>query len=400
MSTVLVVNSGSSTLKYQLLDPDGGARYATGHVDRIGLDGASLRHTVSGQDPLTRSEGLRHHADAVQAMLAAFTSHGPGLDGLSAVGHRVVHGGAAFTAPTLVDDAVRDQIAALAPLAPLHNPANVVGLDALRAVLPDVPHVAVFDTAFHASMPPVAVTYALPAELTARHGIRRYGFHGSSHAYVTRRAAAVLNLAADAVNLIVCHIGSGASVTAVAGGRSVDTSMGLTPLEGLVMGTRGGDVDPGALLHLARAEGWTFDELDTMLNRNSGLRGLTGESDSRAVHALADAGDPAARLALDVQAYRLRKYIGAYLAVVPGVHAIVFTAGVGENDDQLRASVCAPLQHLGIRLDPARNAVRSTRERAIDDGTGSVRVLVVPTDEEAEIAAQAATVATSRPPTD
>ncbi len=387
------MNSGSSTLKYQLLDPHSGRRFATGKADRIGLPGANLTHTVSGRDPVTVAGPLDDHGAALRAMLSAFAGHGPALDGLDAVGHRVVHGGRRFTAPTLVDDAVEAEVAALAPLAPLHNPANLTGLQALRALLPDVAHVAVFDTAFHAGMPEVAATYALPADLAARHGVRRYGFHGSSHAYVTRRTAELLGVPADEVNLIVCHIGNGASVTAVEHGHSVDTSMGLTPLEGLVMGTRGGDVDPGALLHLARAEGWTVDDLDDVLNRHSGLLGLCGEADSRVVHDLADAGDPAAQLALDVSAYRLRKYIGAYLAVVAGVHAVVFTAGVGENDDWLRAAVCDPLRHLGISLDADRNAVRSREERFVDDGAGPIRVLVVPTDEEAEIATQAAAVA-------
>jgi acetate kinase len=390
---VLVLNSGSSSLKYQLLDPATGSRFATGLAERVGQHGACLTHTVTGAVAHTEAMPLADHAAALSAMLAAFDRHGPALEAVTAVGHRVVHGGRRFTAPVVVDDDVQAEIEALSPLAPLHNPANALGLRALRALLPQLPHVAVFDTAFHATIPDVAATYALPAELAARHGVRRYGFHGSSHAYVTRRTAALLGLPVGEVNLIICHIGNGASMTAVRGGRSVDTSMGMTPLEGLVMGTRCGDLDPGALLHLARAEGWSVDELDRVLNRESGLLGLCGASDSRAVHALADAGDARARLALDVAAYRMRKYIGAYFAVVPGVHAVVFTAGIGENDAELRAAVCGPLRHLGIAVDAAANAARSHEERFVDDGTGSVRVLVVPTDEEAEIAAQAAALA-------
>ncbi|SDQ04000.1 acetate/propionate family kinase [Quadrisphaera sp. DSM 44207] len=380
MSRVLVVNAGSSSLKHQLRED--GAVLARGVVERIG------------------SPQVPDHAAALSAALADLEA-GPGLAGLVGVGHRVVHGGTAFTAPALVDDAVEAGIEALSSLAPLHNPPQLAGVRALRRLLPSVPQVAVFDTAFHATIPPEAATYAIPPELAARHGVRRYGFHGTSHRHVTHRAAAVLGVPVGAVRLVTCHIGNGASVTAVRDGLSVDTSMGLTPLEGLVMGTRSGDLDPAVVFHLVREAGMDVADVDDLLNHRSGLRGLAGESDVRAVRRRADAGDERARLALDVYAHRLLKYVGAYLAVVPGVQALVFTAGVGENDARLREAVCSRLEHLGVRLDPAANAAATgPREPvAVDDGTGPVRVLVVPTDEEAEIASQVLDLVGERPGT-
>jgi acetate kinase len=296
----------------------------------------------------------------------------------------------------IVDDAVDAAIEQVVPLAPLHNPAALVGIRVMRRLLPDVPQVAVFDTAFHATIPAQAYTYAIPAALASRHRIRRYGFHGTSYQYVTRQAAALLQVPTNEVNLIVCHLGNGASVAAVRGGMSVDTSMGLTPLQGLVMGTRSGDLDPAVVPYLVREAGMSLDDVDRMLNSESGLKGLSGEQDMRAVRALADAGDAAARLALEVYAYRIRTYIGAYLAHLPGLHALVFTAGIGENDAALRRDVCLPLAHLGFRLDQGRNLVPSGQARAIDDSSGRPRILVVPTNEEAEIAREAArAVATS-----
>lgn len=352
---VLVVNSGSSSLKYQLRAGTG-ERLERGTVERIGPGG---------------------HDQALAGVLAQLEDARPGvLAGVVAVGHRVVHGGTRYTTATVVDDDVERGIEELSALAPLHNPPQLAGIRALRARLPQVPQVAVFDTAFHATIPPEAHTYALPVGLAARHGVRRYGFHGTSHQYVSRRAAQELGVPVDRVRLVTCHVGNGVSVTAVQDGRSVDTSMGLTPLEGAVMGTRSGDVDPGAVLHLARVAGLGLDELDELLNRRSGLLGLTGESDLRAVHALAEGDDEqraaAARLGLAVYAHRLRRYVAAYLGAVPGVQAVVFTGGVGENDPQVREAVTGPLAHLGV-------------------GT-SVRVMVVPTDEEGEIAHQSRAV--------
>jgi acetate kinase len=385
---VLVVNTGSSSLKYQLVDPETGAWSAKGLIERIGEDGPRLRHVTSDGTVLERDADLPDHAAALELMLEVLRDHG--LDRVIAVGHRVVHGGSEYTDPVIVDDEVEAAIEELIPLAPLHNPPALVGLRELRRLMPDVAHVAVFDTAFHATMPPEAYTYALPAGLAAEHKVRRYGFHGTSYRYVTRRTAQALGITVEEADLIVCHLGNGASMAAIRGGRSVDTTMGLTPLQGLVMGTRSGDVDPAVVFHLVRVAGLGLDDVDSVLNKQSGLKGLAGSQDMREVRALASDGDPAARLALDVYAYRIRAYIGAYLAVLPNVRALVFTAGIGENDPDLRLEVCRPLAHLGIRIDEELNGAPGSGVRVVDDGTGPIRILVVPTDEEAEIARQSA----------
>ncbi|EXG80293.1 acetate/propionate family kinase [Cryptosporangium arvum] len=370
MKPVLVVNSGSSSLKYQLISEN---RTIKGLIEEIGSDHARLRH-----DGHEETRAAKDHDDALAWMLEKLE-----FDELLAVGHRVVHGGTKYTGPTIVDDEVEAGIEELSPLAPLHNPVNLAGIRALRKLLPDVPQVAVFDTAFHATIPAVAATYALPLDLAETHGIRRYGFHGTSCQYVTRRA--------NLDNLIICHLGNGASATAVRDGRSVDTSMGLSPLEGLVMGTRSGDLDPAVPFHLIRA-GLDPAAIEDILTKKSGLRGLAGASDMRAVREKAANGDEDAERALDVYAYRIRKYIGAFLAVVPGVQALVFTAGVGENDWRLRAEVCGPLSHLGIELDEDANRAAVGVGEPTSIGTGPIQVLVIPTDEESEIASQAAAV--------
>jgi acetate kinase len=392
MARVLVVNGGSSSLKYQVLEV---VAHADGPPQR--LAGAVIdvvRWVANGPDQgsTTAQQGGhgedRQSTNAVRQMCAALDEAGL-LQQLSAVGHRVVHGGARFTEPVIVDDAVEELLADLSDLAPLHNPPALAAIRAVRAEAPDLPQVAVFDTAFHATLPPHAYTYAVPRELAQRYGVRRYGFHGTSVRYVTRSAAAYLGVPLDEVNVIVCHIGNGASITAVARGRSVDTSMGLTPLEGLVMGTRSGDIDAAAVGYLDRAAGLTAAEVERLLESESGLLGLCGDSDVRVVRRRAAAGDEPARQALDVYAYRLRKYVGAYIAVVPDTQAVVFTGGVGEHDAALRAEVIDPLRHLGLRLDTTANtsAVEPTEPSRIDAGTVPA-VLVIPTDEEAEIAAQ------------
>lgn len=390
---VLVVNAGSSSLKYQLIVAGEGA-LVKGSIEEIGSDAAALHHRGREGEPVTGTRNVADHDVALGWMLETFSDTGTVLADLLAVGHRVVHGGTRFTAPTLIDADVEAAIDELVPLAPLHNPGNLAGIRALRAQLPDVPQVAVFDTAFHATIPAVASTYALPPALAHEYGVRRYGFHGTSCEYVTGRAAAFLGVDRDEVNLIICHLGNGASATAVARGRSVDTSMGLAPLEGLVMGTRSGDLDPAISFHLIRS-GLSPAEVETLLTKNSGLKGLAGVSDMREVRNRASEGDGSAQLALEVYAYRVRKYLGSYLAIVPGVHAIVFTAGIGEHDAPLRAEICAPLTHLGLGLDADANAAATgpSEPAAVDDGTGPIRVLVVPTDEESEIATQAAQVA-------
>lgn len=360
---ILVINAGSSSLKYQLLDLPQGAVLAKGTLERV-----------------------TDHRDAIASMLADLDAAGIEVSSIDGVGHRVVQGGSLFTHPTRITTDTLAGIESLIPLAPLHNPAHVLGIRAMLDALPEVPNVAVFDTAFHASIPAHAYTYAIDTAVAEQYGIRRFGFHGSSHKYVARRTAELLGVSPDEVNVIVCHLGNGASVTAVQQGRSVDTSMGLTPLEGLVMGTRSGDIDPGVVFHLAREANLNIAELDALLNRRSGMLGLTGNSDMREVWAQIEAGDVRARNAMDVYCYRLRKYIASYFGVVPGLHAVVFTAGVGENDHDVRAETIRPLAHLGLTIDDAANADRKAGDRCIDDGTGPVRVMVVSTNEELEIA--------------
>ena len=310
------------------------------------------------------------------------------------VGHRVVHGGDRFSEPVVIDDQVERTIEELVPLAPLHNPANLEGIRTARRVFPDVPHVAVFDTAFHATLPPHAYAYALDRDIAKTYGIRRYGFHGTSHAYVSREAARLIGRPVEDCRVIVLHLGNGASAAAVRNGRSVETSMGLTPLEGLVMGTRTGDIDAGVVFHLRRQAGLSVGELDDLFNRKSGMLGLASANDMREVHRLADAGDDDAALALEVYCHRLRKYVGAYFAVLGGADAVAFTAGVGENDARVRAAALAGLDALGISVDPARNESSSRAARIISPDGSPVAVLVVPTNEELEIARQALAVAT------
>ncbi len=392
MSQILVINSGSSSFKYQLIDPVSGSRLATGLVERIGDPVGRVKHTADGAT-FAEELPIPDHTEGFRLMERAFERAGQALDGatLSAVGHRIVQGGDEFFAPTVIDDHVAQRILELGVLAPLHNPAHHQAIVAARATFPEVPHVAVFDTAFHQSMPPAAYTYAIDREVAARHGIRRYGFHGTSHQYVSRRAAQFLELPLSETKQVVLHLGNGASMCAIDGGRSVDTSMGLTPLEGLVMGTRSGDLDPSILFHLHREAGYDVGALDALLNSRSGLKGLAGTGDFRDVREAADAGEPDALLAIEVYTHRIRHYLGAYLAALGGADAIVFTAGVGENNAALRADVCARLDWLGIRLDSTLNesAVGPAEPRRISAPDSRVAVLVVPTDEEAEIATQA-----------
>jgi acetate kinase len=387
---VLVVNAGSSSLKYSLVDAGTGDELAEGIVEQIGESSGAVTHRTGGEEHRDERE-VPDHEHALRAALDAFEEHGPSLDaaGVQAVGHRVVHGGARFSAPALVDDELVDAVTALVPLAPLHNPANLEGLEVARKLFPDLPQVAVFDTAFHQTLPEHAYTYAVPRSWREEHQIRRYGFHGTSYAFVSRAAADLLGQPVDEVNLVVLHLGNGCSVTAVAGGRSVETSMGLTPLEGLVMGTRSGDLDPAVHAHLHRQLGWSLDEIDRALNKSSGLKGLAGENDFRRLERLRAGGDPAAQLAFDVYCHRIRKYVGAYYAVLGRVDAVVFTAGVGENSAAVRARSLADLGRLGIEVDDARNgAGRVTEPTVVSTDDSEVAVLVVPTNEEWEIARQ------------
>ncbi|MPY36227.1 acetate kinase [Streptomyces adustus] len=388
---VLVLNSGSSSVKYQLLDMRDGSRLAMGIVERIGEGSSRLRHTpLTTGEPREWTGAVADHEAALKAVAEELAKDGLGLDSpeLAAIGHRVVHGGQRFTEPTVVDDKVLAEIERLIPVAPLHNPANLVGLRTARALRPDLPQVAVFDTAFHTTMPESAARYAIDVETADQHRIRRYGFHGTSHAYVSRATAKLLGRAPEDVNVIVLHLGNGASASAVRGGRCVDTSMGLTPLEGLVMGTRSGDVDPAVIFHLMRVGGMSTDEIDTLLNKRSGLVGLCGDNDMREIRRRIDEGDEQARLAFDIYIHRLKKYIGAYYAVLGTVDAIAFTAGVGENAAPVREAAIAGLEALGAAVDPALNAVRADGPRLISPADARVAVAVVPTDEELEIATQ------------
>jgi len=391
---VLVVNAGSSSIKYQLIDVEAEEALAVGLLERIGQPMGAVRH--DGPDGRTSFEAeLRDHEAGVRMLLRNFAEHGPTLDtwNLVAVGHRVVQGGDRFSGPAVVDEKVEADIEDLCTLGPLHNPAHLAGIRAARKAFPDVPHVVVFDTSFHTTLPPEAYTYAIDRQLARAHAIRRYGAHGTSHKYVSERTAALLGKDPSEVNVIVAHLGNGASITAVRGGRSVETSMGLTPLEGLVMGTRSGDVDPAVVFHLGRVAGMTIDELDDLLNRRSGMLGLTGSSDLRDVHDRIAAGDEEARLALGVYCHRLKKYIGAYIAILGPVDAIAFTAGVGENDDIVRLQTLQGLEHLGIRVDPQRNEGRKKEDTLISADDSPVKVFVVPTNEELEIAREALALA-------
>ncbi|WP_182111980.1 MULTISPECIES: acetate/propionate family kinase [unclassified Actinotalea] len=388
--SVLVINSGSSSVKYQLVNPVGGEAIASGLVERIGEAEGYIRHTFGGIRT-ERRDPVPDHGAALRAVLDLFAEAGPDLAEahVVAVGHRVVHGGAVFSEPVLVDDDVVKAIEEISPLAPLHNPANLRGIEVARQLLPDVPHVVVFDTAFFQTLPDAASTYALDREVAEKHGVRRYGFHGTSHQYVSGKVSRVLGRRVTDLNQIVLHLGNGASASAVRGGVAVETSMGMTPLEGLVMGTRTGDIDPAVIVHLYRNAGMSIDEIDDLLNRRSGLKGLAGQNDFRELHQLVEAGDEAASRALDVYIHRLRKYVGAYLAVLGRVDVIAFTAGVGENDDIVRARALAGLEGLGIAVDPERNAGRKSQPTIISPDWTSTLVMVVPTNEELAIARQA-----------
>ncbi|MGW4563941.1 acetate kinase [Streptomyces sp. NPDC004561] len=388
---VLVLNSGSSSVKYQLLDMRDHSRLAVGLVERIGEQTSRLRHTcVTSGDTREYGGPIADHDAALKAVAEELGRDGLGLDSpeLAAIGHRVVHGGMFFTEPTVIDDAVLTEIERLIPVAPLHNPANLTGIRTARALRPDLPQVAVFDTAFHTTMSESAARYAIDPRIADRYRIRRYGFHGTSHAYVARETARLLGKDPSEVNVIVLHLGNGASASAVERGRCVDTSMGLTPLEGLVMGTRSGDLDPAVIFHLARVGGMSMDEIDTLLNKRSGLFGLCGDNDMREIRRRIDEGDEEAALAFDIYIHRLKKYIGAYYAVLGTVDAVAFTAGVGENAAPVREAAIAGLEGLGLAVDPELNAVRADRSRVISPGDARVAVAVVPTDEEMEIATQ------------
>jgi acetate kinase len=367
---VLVLNCGSSSLKYAVVEPDSGRQVADGIIERIGAG------------------PIADHEAALRAAFDELSDAGFALDalGLVAVGHRVVHGGPDLYRPTLVDDELIATLEKLSPLAPLHNPPAILGIEVARKVLPDLLQFAVFDTAYFHDLPAAAATYAIPRDVASEWHIRRYGFHGTSHQYVSGQAAKFLGAPIESLNQIVLHLGNGASVSAIVGGRPQDTSMGLTPMEGLVMGTRSGDVDPGVIMYLNRTAGMSVPDIETMLNRQSGVLGLGGEIDFRALHRLIESGDADAQLAYDVYIHRLRKYIGAYLALLGNTDVITFTAGVGENDAAVRRDALSGLAPLGIELDEHLNESPARSPRRISYETSPVKVLVIPTDEELAIA--------------
>lgn len=401
MTNVLVLNSGSSSLKFALIEVESDVTLASGSIDRIGERLSHTRITLGGESR-EADVSIADHTEAVRVVLGALERgsaddlSGADAQRISAVGHRVVHGGDLFFEATPIDDAVVTAIDELSALAPLHNPANLAGIRAAREAFPDIPHIAVFDTAFHQSMPPEAYTYAIDRDVAEQYAIRRYGFHGTSHESASRAAASLLKRPLEELKQVILHLGNGASMTAIDAGRSIDTSMGMSPLAGLVMGTRSGDIDPAVNGYLSREAGMTAAEVDQLLNKQSGMFGLTGHTDMRDVLAAADAGDQDALLALDVYVHRIRHYLGAYLLELGGVDVITFTGGVGEHEARIRARILADLEWLGIELDPELNAAGPPTDTgnnailgwSIGAADAPVAVLVIPADEEREIARQ------------
>ena len=389
---VAIINCGSSSIKYAVFDMTNRDLLGSGLLERIGGSESCLRHRRRNEygsyDEILMHEPVGDHVEGFEFILSVAARMRILEDPkeLLGIGHRVVHGGELYDRPVVIDGQVVDKIRELIPLAPLHNPANIEGIEVAMTRLPEVPQVAVFDTSFHATMPPAAFHYALPYRFYEEQHVRRYGFHGNSHHYVAKRAAALLGRPLDSLNLITLHLGNGASAAAIQAGKSIDTSMGMTPLEGLIMGTRCGDVDPAIHGYLHRATGMPLEEVERVLNNQSGLKGICGSNDMREAGRLADAGDPRAKLALDMYCYRLRKYIGAYFAALGRVDAIVFTGGIGENSGRIRAGSCAGLAGLGIALAGEKNDGASGREAEIQSEQSAVKILVIPTNEELEIA--------------
>ncbi|MDY6231394.1 acetate kinase [Peptostreptococcus porci] len=388
---VLVLNCGSSSLKYQLIDMSNESVLCKGLVERIGIDGSVLKHEKDGLDGKHVVEvEMKDHKDAIKHVLEAVAHPEVGavkeMSEIEAVGHRIVHGGEKFASSALLTDEVIEAINECVELAPLHNPANLMGVEACKVILPDVPQVGVFDTAFHQSMPKKAFIYGLPHELYTKYGVRRYGFHGTSHLYVSQKAAEMLGKPVEELKIVTCHLGNGASLTAVDGGKSVDTSMGLTPLEGLIMGTRCGDIDPAIVPFVMKKEGLDADGIDKLMNKQSGVYGMTGiSSDFRDIEDAANNGDEKAQVALDAYCHKVKKYIGSYVAAMNGVDAIVFTAGLGENGISMREMICKDMDFFGIKLDAEKNNVRG-KERVISTDDSKVKVLLIPTNEELMIA--------------
>lgn len=388
---VLVLNCGSSSLKYQLIDMTDESVLCKGLVERIGIEGSVLKHEKDGlEGKHIVEEPMKNHKDAINHVLNAIVDAKVGavkdMTEIEAVGHRIVHGGEKFAKSVVVTEDVLESIKSVSDLAPLHNPANLMGIDAVTSILPNVKQVAVFDTAFHQTMPEKSYLYGLPHELYTKYGVRRYGFHGTSHMYVSQKAAEMLGKSPEDLKIITCHLGNGASIAAVKNGKVVDTSMGLTPLEGLIMGTRCGDIDPAIIPFIMKKEGLSADEVDTLMNKKSGVYGMTGiSSDFRDIEDAANNGDKKAINALDAYIQRVKKYIGAYAAEMNGVDAIVFTAGLGENSIVMRADICDDMEFFGVKIDKEKNNVRS-KDTIISTDDSKVKVLLIPTNEELMIA--------------
>lgn len=397
MAIALVLNSGSSSIKFQLVNPENHATddpFASGLVEQIGEPMGKITLKHAGEKYVVEAP-IPDHSAGLDMSFALMDEHGCGPKSvdITAVGHRVVHGGILFSQPEVITDEILGMIKDLIPLAPLHNPANIDGIEVAQKMLPDVPHVAVFDTGFFHDMPPAAALYAINADVAINNGVRRYGFHGTSHEYVSQHVPELLGLPAEAVNQITLHLGNGASAAAVRGGQAVDTSMGMTPLSGLVMGTRSGDIDPGIVFHLHRNAGMSIDEIDNLLNRESGVKGIAGVNDFRELQKMIDNEDENAWLAYNVYIHQLRRYIGSYMVALGRVNAITFTAGVGENAAFVRADALAGLEGYGIKIDPERNALPNTGAREISTDDSAIKVFVIPTNEELAIARYAVKLA-------
>ncbi|MFA5576982.1 MAG: acetate kinase [Tissierellaceae bacterium] len=383
---ILVINCGSSSLKYQLIDMNGENVLCKGLVERIGIEGSKVKHDTTGKERVVIEEPLANHKDAISLVLDTLVDGEYGaiksMDEIDAVGHRVVHGGESFSSSVLIDEEVMKVLYDCIELAPLHNPPNIMGIEACRELMPSTPMVAVFDTAFHQTMEPDNYIYPLPYEFYEKYRIRRYGFHGTSHKYVSLRAAELLNRDIKDLNIVTCHLGNGSSVCAVEGGKSTDTSMGFTPLEGLAMGTRSGDLDPAIIPYIMDKENITFDEVNELLNKKSGVLGISGiSSDFRDLEIAMENGDKRAKLALDVFVNRVKKYVGAYVATMCGIDALVFTAGIGENSSYIRKMICEGLECLNIRIDGELNNIRG-QEAQLNRDLTSTAIFVIPTNEE------------------
>ncbi len=387
---VLVINAGSSSLKYQLIDMTNEAVLAKGLCDRIGIENSFIKQSKGDEEAVVISKVLKNHRDAIEAVISALTDEKIGviksMSEISAVGHRIVHGGEKFNSSAIINEKVMEAVRECIDIAPLHNPPNIIGIEACQQIMPGIPMVGVFDTTFHSSMPDYAYLYAIPYELYQKYGIRKYGFHGTSHKYVSERAAELLGKPLNELKIITCHLGNGSSICAVDKGRSIDTSMGFTPLQGLAMGTRSGTIDPEVVTFLMEKEDLTVKGVSNLLNKKSGVLGVSGvSSDFRDLHAAADEGNKRAELALEIFAYGVKKFIGEYIAVMNGVDAVVFTAGIGENNSVIRSQVLKNMDFLGISIDAAKNKIRG-EEIDISTPDATVRTLVIPTNEELAIA--------------